>query len=115
MSQRYDDDHNLFIDDDPERVERVVRPADGNRRTSAQLPQAAAAEFLSQHADVVGVRAEWFTGAPVSRTGADALEDSDIELRFDGEKQQFDTTTVAYQQTWRGLPVWRSGVTVTVR
>ena len=119
MSQRYDDERRFFIDDDPDGVARVLRPADRNRRTSAQLPQQAATEFLVQNADAVGVRPEWFTGAALL-SGADAAgltsEGSvDVELRYDGEKQQFDTTTVVYQQTWRGLPVWRSGVTVTLR
>ena len=113
MSQQYDDDRRFYIDDDPEGVARVVLPSHGNRRTAAQLPQLAATEFLTEHADVVGVRPEWFTGAALTGAGEAAdLEDggtAGIELRFDGEKRQFDCTTVAYQQTWRGLPVWRCG------
>ena len=119
MSQQYDDDRRFYIDEDPNGVARVVRPSDRNRPTAAQLPQLAAAEFLTEHADVVGVRPEWFSGAALTTGSEDVdLEDggsADIELRFDGEKRQFDTTTVAYQQTWRGLPVWRCGVTVTMR
>lgn len=118
MSQEYDAERRLYIDEDPEGNGRVVRPADRNRRTSAQLPQLAAAEFLTEHADVVGVRPEWLTGAALAG-GANAVEETEnadgIELRFSDEKTQFDSTTVGYQQTWRGLPVWRAGVTVTLR
>ena len=66
MSQQYDDDRRFYIDDDPNGVARVVRPSDRNRPTAAQLPQLAAAEFLTEHADVVGVRPEWFSGAALT-------------------------------------------------
>ena len=87
--------------------------------TAARLPQLAAAEFLTEHARRRRRTPQWLSGAALTTGSEDVdLEDggsADIELRFDGEKRQFDTTTVAYQQTWRGLPVWRCGVTVTMR
>ncbi|MBA2952589.1 hypothetical protein GON03_21445 [Nocardioides sp. MAH-18] len=121
MAQQYDEARRLYVDDDPDRFARVVRPADRNRFTGAQLPQLAATEFLTENADVVGVQPEWFSGAALGGAVAptdvedDSRDGSEIELRFAGEKRQFDTTTVAYQQTWRGIPVWRSGLTVTLR
>ena len=120
MAQQYDEARRLYVDDDPDGFSRVVRPADRNRFTGAQLPQLAATEFLTENADVVGVQPEWFSGAALGAAAPTDLEDgspgsSEIELRFAGEKRQFDTTTVVYQQTWRGIPVWRSGLTVTLR
>ncbi|MBA2390410.1 MAG: hypothetical protein H0V67_09155 [Geodermatophilaceae bacterium] len=116
MSQQFDTARRFYIDDDPDGRGRVVRPADRNRRTAAQLPQLAAREFLVEHADVLGVRAGWLTGAALSHGATEIEEDADgIELRFSDEKSQFDSATIGYQQTWRGLPVWRAGVTVTLR
>ncbi|MBA2416249.1 MAG: hypothetical protein H0V64_10265 [Geodermatophilaceae bacterium] len=116
MSQEFEPATRFYIDEGRDGRSRVVRPADRNRRTAAQLPQLAAAEFLTEHAEVLGVRPEWLTGASLSEGATDIDENVDgLELRFSDEKTQFDSTTVAYQQTWRGLPVWRAGVTVTMR
>jgi len=87
------------------------------------LPQLAAREFLLDHAEASGIRREWLTGASLTDPGVvanvadieDAATPGGIELRYLEEKPILDTTTVAYQQTWRGIPVWRSGVTVTLR
>ena len=38
--------------------------------------------------------------------------DIGVEDRFLSEKRQFDTTTVTFQQTCLGLPVWRAGTSV---
>jgi zinc metalloprotease ZmpB len=121
MSQQFDAAGRLYIDEDVPGHGRVVRPADGNRPTAAQLPQLAAGEFLTEHADVIGVRPEWLTGAALAGAveGVDDVVGTqaagDIELRFSEEKPQFDSTTVGFQQTWRGIPVWRAGVAVTMR
>lgn len=34
------------------------------------------------------------------------------EFRLHSEKQQFDMTTVTYDQTHSGLPVWEGGISV---
>jgi len=112
MPQEFDADGRFYVDALPDGHSRVVRPAERGRPTTAQLPQVAAAEFLRENATVVGVRPEWLAGAGAVRE-RDASDE--IELRFSEEKTQFDSTTVGYQQTWRGLPVWRSGVSVTMR
>ena len=41
--------------------------------------------------------------------------DAGSEFRIHTEKQQFDTTTVAYDQTYFGLPVWEASVAVHVK
>ena len=38
--------------------------------------------------------------------------DADIEYRFSSEKRQFDVTTVTFQQTCLGLPVWLEPISV---
>lgn len=118
MTQEFDAARRFYIDEGEDGHSQVVRPADNNRRTAAQLPQQAAAEFLSEHADVLRLRPDWLTGNAATDGVSDAVDPQTadgIELRFSDEKTQFDSTTVAYQQTWRGLPVWRAGVTVTMR
>ena len=41
--------------------------------------------------------------------------EQDVEYHFSDEKPTFDTTTYAYYQTYLNVPVWASGVTVTVK
>ncbi|WP_330253408.1 hypothetical protein OG874_02005 [Nocardia sp. NBC_00565] len=112
MSEEFDATLDFYLERDDEGLVRQLRPSDRNRHTAAQLPQLAAREFLTAHSSVLGIGAHWLTGAGIRDGGDDRQE---IELRFDGEKKQFDSTTVAFQQTWRGIPVWRSGTTVTLR
>ncbi len=119
MTEEYDAARRFYLERNDEGLVRDLRPAERNRLTSAQLPQRAAAEFLTDHASVLGIDAGWLTGAALTDgdhgdNGESGGSDA-IELRFDGEKRQFDTTTVVYQQTWREIPVWRCGVTVTLR
>ncbi|RYF61132.1 MAG: hypothetical protein EOO39_31765, partial [Cytophagaceae bacterium] len=51
----------------------------------------------------------------LSREVALAPEEEAAGLRFTSEKSQFDITTVGYQQTYFGLPVWNAGVAVQVK
>ena len=116
MSEKYLHDDKMYVFAEPTRVSTVLRPAERARPTVAQLPQQAAAEFLSEHADQIGIRAEWLTGGSGLTDGETDIGDGDkIELVVDAEKRQFDTTTVAYQQTWNGVPVWRRGASVTLK
>ncbi len=118
MAEHYDSGRSLYLGRDDDGRVKELRPADRSRSTSQQLPQRAAAEFLIDHADRLDIDPSWLTGEalPGATDGpGDAVTADGIELRYAGEKYQFDTTTVAFQQTWRGLEVWRSGVTVTMR
>ena len=116
MSEEYLSSKRLYRHLDPAASVTVLRPAERARPTAAQLPQQAAAEFLTAHADDVGIDPAWLTGAAGGLTELDALPQRDrIELVFETEKRQFDTTTVAYQQTWNRIPVWRRGTSVTIR
>jgi len=41
-------------------------------------------------------------------------EEREVEYHFSEEKHLFDSTTVSFRQTFLNVPVWRSGLTVTV-
>lgn len=110
MSEEYDEARRLYLHRDDEGRVRSLRPAERLRATTAQLPRQAATEFLRDNAVVLGVDPAWLEHAAVSdgdeaRTG----------LRVDTEKQVAGLTTVSYQQVYRGVPVWRRGMTVTLR
>lgn len=69
--------------------------------------------YLQQQTDQFMVQPE--SRQNLSRAVADTPEDEAAGLRFSNEKSQFDITTVGYQQTYFGLPVWNSGVAVQVK
>jgi hypothetical protein len=116
MSEEYLPAQRLYRHHDPSSNATVLRPAERARPTSAQLPQLSAAEFLIAHADQIGIDPGWLTGASGALTELENLPEQDvIELAFETEKKQFDSTTVVYQQTWNRIPVWRRGTTVTLK
>ena len=41
--------------------------------------------------------------------------DEGDSYRLAEEKQQFDSTTIGFAQTYLNIPVWRTGITVTVK
>ena len=117
MTQQYDASRRLYIDDDGDHL-RVVQPAERARAADGQVPQQAAASFLLDNADAIGVDPRWLTGAALAEPSltTDGLpDDGEVELRLSEEKPGEGLTTVSYQQTWRGIPVWGAGATVSLR
>lgn len=121
MTERFEEDGRFYVTVDEDGRVKALRPAERNRPTTEQLPQRAAVEFATQEAARLDIDPAWLTGSSAVTTDTGLLPPTDIgtpdgiELRFAGEKRQFDTSTVAFQQTWRGIEVWRCGMTVTLR
>jgi zinc metalloprotease ZmpB len=80
---------------------------------SAASPQLAAAEYLAKFSDKYGIGNAELTN--LDRSADRDLADNKLELRFEAQKDMFDTSTVSYQQTFNGLPIWGAGVTVQIR
>ncbi len=69
--------------------------------------------YLQQQTDQFTLQPDALTN--LSKSVAPAPEEEAEGFRFTTEKSQFDITTVGYQQTYFGLPVWNSGVAVQVK
>ncbi|HEU4756270.1 MAG TPA: hypothetical protein VFS72_06380 [Agromyces sp.] len=99
--------------DDEGRV-RHVRHVDEHWRSSEERPRDAAIEYLRTRTgglETADASLEHLD-EPVSYTEP---REEGSSLRLVEEKQQFDSSTVAFAQTYLGVPVWRTGVTVTVK
>jgi hypothetical protein len=101
---------NVLVNRDDSGVARELLHAGDPFVSAADTPQGVAAEYLGQYGPLLGIesaetRAMGLVPAaePAEATG---------ELRFQTEKRQFDMTTVSYQQTHFGLPIWHAGVNV---
>jgi len=99
--------------DDEGKVRHVLhgeerwRPADGDPR-SAAIEYVRAQAGLLEIADAALDRLD----EPVTYTEPREEEDS---YRLAEEKRQFDSVTVAFAQTYLNVPVWRTGISVTVK
>ena len=70
----------------------------------------AAEAYLHSHAGLLGLdESELSNLRNLPRREPD---DVGVEYRFLSEKRQFDVTTVTYQKTCLGIPVWRAGISV---
>lgn len=78
--------------------------------SAAGTAQLAAQEYLQEHAELIGLAPAELGGLALMRTAAPMAATG--EFRLHGEKQQFDMTTVTYDQTHFGLPVWEAGLAV---
>jgi zinc metalloprotease ZmpB len=110
MNQEFDSERNAYIDRDPDGFARQLIHTHAPVLIDAPTAQAAAAEYLRQFREPLGLTPEHLanlTSAPAKTIGR-----AQEELRFSEEKHQFDTATVAYSQTDLGLPVWHGGVVV---
>lgn len=112
MHEHYDSATKTQVNVDQEGIVRGLIPEEPVI-SSAATAELAAQEYLEKHAELLGVE----PAALASLTAPRAAEpvDAGSEFRIHSEKQQFDTTTVAYDQTYFGLPVWEASVAVYVK
>lgn len=109
MHQHYDSATKTQVNTDEEGIVRGLTP-EQPFVSGATTAQAAAQEYLEQHAELLGV--EPATLANLTSARETQPVDAASEFRIHTEKQVFDTTTVAYDQTYFGLPVWEASVAV---
>jgi zinc metalloprotease ZmpB len=112
MHQHYDSATKTYVQTDEGGIVRGLVPEEPVV-SDAPTAQLAAQEYLEGHADLLGVEPD----ALANLTGTRETQpvDAGDEFRIHTEKQQFDTTTVAYDQTYFGLPVWEASVAVHVK
>ena len=113
MFQEFNKAKKVHVNRDDKGVVRDLLHTDAPFVSDAPTPQLAADQYLSQYGDLLGIASEETNNLTKARD-ANATDDG-RELRFHSEKQQFDMTTVAYQQTRFGLPVWHGGVSIQMK
>jgi zinc metalloprotease ZmpB len=112
MPEHYDPQAGAYVNVDEEGVVRGVvqeQPAP----TDASSAREAADQYLREHSELLGVTPAEVENLAPTREAAPVAAGS--QFRLQGEKAQFDTTTVTYDQTMYGLPVWEAGVSVHVK
>ncbi len=109
MYQTFEANVHAQVTRDTDNVVREIVP-DSPVVIEAATAQLAAQEYLRRHGELLGLKPAAMNNLALTSESAPGAAGE--ELRFEGEKRQFDTTTVSYQQTCMGLPVWEAGVAV---
>ena len=109
MKQQFHVESKTHLTLDDQDVVREIRH-DEPFVSVAGTAQLAAREYLQHHAELIGLAPAELGGLSLMRTAAPAAATG--EFRLHGEKEQFDMTTVTYDQTHFGLPVWEAGLAV---
>ena len=78
----------------------------------ARTPQLAAREYLEKYGPAMGIAPQELDH--LALTPETRPTEAGVEYRFLEEKTQFDSTTVAFNQTCLGLPVFEAGVAITM-
>jgi hypothetical protein len=80
-------------------------------------PQALSEQYLRQVAPVYGIDQNMLSsnGGLTMLAEESAAASPDGKLELAEEKEIMGTTTVSYQQTYAGLPIWKAGVSVTIQ
>ena len=113
MYEEFDISHGVNVTKDIQNIVREISHLQQPFKTDAQTPQQAAQIYLEKYQDLFKIKPEELK--KIGLPPEDELLDTKIEYRLVEEKTFFDVTTVGYQQTYFGLPVWESGIAVHIK
>jgi hypothetical protein len=113
VNQEFNSTRDVYLDRDEKGIVRQLLHTHAPFVSEARTPQLAAAEYLQQFGELLGLTSEQLKS--LSLPPSTSIEDAPPEYRFIQEKHQFDTATVAYCQTDFGVPVWQAGVAVQMK
>src|SRR5258706_5108551 len=110
MFHEFNEDSKSHIDRDDNGVARNLLHVEEPYLSKARTAQQAAHEYLEKFSSMLGINGEELRnlGLPPETKPTEAR----VEYRFLDEKSQFDMTTVVYNQTYLGLPIWEAAVAV---
>lgn len=103
---------NVMIDD-AGKVRHILHHGEPWRGTTDD-PVAAAIEYVRERAGLLQLADTTLSHLDEEVAYTDPRDEGD-EYRLDDVKRQFDTVTVSFAQTHLNVPVWRTGISVTVK
>jgi zinc metalloprotease ZmpB len=101
------------VTDDAGKVRQVFH-TDERWLPSTENPRLAAIEYVRSQAELLEIETAALDRLHELVTYTEPREE-DASYRLAEEKSQFDSTTVAFAQTHHNVPVWRTGVSVTIK
>jgi len=109
-----DPELNAHLTQDSDGRVRAIRHQDEFAESDEDSPLAAAVEYVRRVAGVFDLGAEQLDNIHVRAAHLDPAERG-VEFRRAQEAQSFDSATFGFDQTFLNTPVWRAGISVTVK
>lgn len=113
MHQQFDDRARLQLTRDDAGIVRDVLHTEQPFHSSAGSAMLAAREYLDRYGAVLGIAPAEL--ANFSLAAEPLPVEAGVEYRYALEKPQFDMSTVVFEQTLFGLPLWQAAVAVQMR
>jgi zinc metalloprotease ZmpB len=114
MNDEFRPDLKAHVVTDDEGKVRQVFHTDERWLPSVETPRQAAIEYVRSQAGVFEVDSAALDRLHELVTYTEPREEGD-SYRFAEEKSQFDSATVAFAQTYHNVPVWLTGMSVTIK
>lgn len=114
MEHEYRPDLKAQVSIDDEGRARHVLHTEEPWRSTQEDPRQAAIEYVRAQAGVLEVADAALDHLDERATYTEPREEEDA-YRLIEEKRQFDSSTFAFAQTYLNVPVWRTGISVTVK
>jgi hypothetical protein len=102
------------VTDEQGKVRQVLYTGD-RWLPSVESPRRAAVEYVQSQAGLLEIEPTTLDRLHELVTYMEPRRREGASYRFAEEKEQFDSATVAFAQTYDNVPVWRTGITVTIK
>ncbi|MFZ1528133.1 MAG: hypothetical protein WAT19_05240, partial [Ferruginibacter sp.] len=114
MITKYDSSLKAMVSlDDKQQVRQVLHTQEFFE-SEEEVPKYAAVDYLKKMADNFNIPASQLQNIQKKASYFDPKPQA-MELRMDQEKKFFDSVTVGLVQTVNNIPLWRKGMTITVK
>jgi hypothetical protein len=114
MKTFYDPDLKAHVSVDEEQRVRHIRHSDEFPLSEEDSARAAADSYLTAMAETLQIPQDSLRNLNRRRTFF-APREQEVEYQLSEEKHLFDSVTVAYDQTYKNVPIWRRGIAVKVK
>lgn len=94
-------------------IARILSHPDRHMLAKARTPRAAARDYLARYGHVFGLQPRHLKN--LLKSPERSPTSAGLEYRYLSQKPQSDLTTVAFHQTFFGLPIWEAGLSVTLK
>lgn len=106
---------NVYVERDASGAVRQLRHLQQPYAIAALAPRALAASYVRDVMGIYELPAAALTNLENPYRENNLLTPETVRLRFAAESPFLDTTTIVYVETFRGLPIWEAGFSVTVQ
>jgi zinc metalloprotease ZmpB len=114
MENQYRPELKAHVSVDAEGIVRHVLHSEDLWRPTEENPRRAAIEYVRAQAGLLEIADPALDRLDEPVTYTEPREEGE-SYRLAEEKRQFDSVTVAFAQTYLNVPVWRTGISVTVK